>query len=140
MFFTSPESTLGRVPVPDGTRRARVLLATALLATLVLLLAHSAVYWFLTDDAFISFRYARNLRQGHGLVFNPGFERVEGYTNFLWVMVLAGLDRLGIEPARAALALSWVATAALWSVGLALAIRRAPARAGIWAGLVPALF
>nr|MBC8422663.1 hypothetical protein [bacterium] len=34
------------------------------------------------EDAFISFRYAANLLDGHGLVFNPG-ERVEGYTNFL---------------------------------------------------------
>src|SRR5690606_452754 len=34
------------------------------------------------DDAFISFRYAQNLIDGHGLVFNAG-ERVEGYTNFL---------------------------------------------------------
>ncbi|MBN1879428.1 hypothetical protein JW823_04890 [bacterium] len=40
------------------------------------------------DDAFISFRYARNLTTGHGLVFNPS-ERVEGYTNFLWVMLIA---------------------------------------------------
>ena len=40
------------------------------------------------DDAFISFRYARHLIDGHGLVFNPG-ERVEGYTNFAWVMLIA---------------------------------------------------
>jgi arabinofuranosyltransferase len=40
------------------------------------------------DDAFISFRYAKNLTDGHGLVFNPG-ERVEGYTNFLYVLILA---------------------------------------------------
>jgi hypothetical protein len=40
----------------------------------------------LQDDAFISFRYARNLADGHGLVFNPG-ERVEGYTNFLWTVI-----------------------------------------------------
>ena len=46
--------------------------------------------WFLCDDAFISFRYARNLLEGHGLVFNPG-ERVEGYTNLLWVLELAAL-------------------------------------------------
>ena len=44
--------------------------------------------WFLTDDAFISFRYVRNLLEGHGLVFNPG-ERVEGYSNFLWTLELA---------------------------------------------------
>ena len=37
-----------------------------------------SVAWFLCDDAFISFRYARNLLEGHGLVFNPG-EFVEGY-------------------------------------------------------------
>ena len=40
------------------------------------------------DDAYISFRYAENLAGGHGLVFNAG-ERVEGYTNFLYVVVLA---------------------------------------------------
>jgi len=44
-----------------------------------------------TDDAYISFRYARNLVDGHGLVFNQG-ERVEGYTNFLWTLwIAAGL-------------------------------------------------
>jgi tetratricopeptide (TPR) repeat protein len=40
------------------------------------------------DDAYISFRYAANYLSGHGLVYNYG-ERVEGYTNFLWVMLLA---------------------------------------------------
>jgi hypothetical protein len=51
----------------------------------------------LVDDAFISFRYARNLLSGHGLVFNPG-ERVEGYTNFLWTLLLAAEHALtGIE-------------------------------------------
>ncbi len=43
---------------------------------------------FLIDDTYISLRYARNLVNGKGLVFNPG-ERVEGYTNFLWVLLLA---------------------------------------------------
>lgn len=45
----------------------------------------------LFDDAFISFRYARNLLEGHGLVWNVG-ERVEGYTNFLWTLLVAGLS------------------------------------------------
>ena len=40
------------------------------------------------DDAYISFRYAANYLSGHGLVYNYA-ERVEGYTNFLWVMLLA---------------------------------------------------
>ena len=40
------------------------------------------------DDAYISYRYARNLVEGHGLVFNPG-ERVEGFTNLLWTLLVA---------------------------------------------------
>jgi hypothetical protein len=47
------------------------------------------VRWFwLDDDQMISMRYARNLAEGHGLVWNPG-ERVEGYTNFGWTLVMA---------------------------------------------------
>lgn len=44
---------------------------------------------FIQDDAYTSFRYAKNFAEGNGLVFNKG-ERVEGYTNFLWVMILGG--------------------------------------------------
>ena len=43
---------------------------------------------FVQDDAYISFRYAENLALGRGLVWNEG-ERVEGYTNFLWTVILA---------------------------------------------------
>jgi hypothetical protein len=49
------------------------------------------------DDAFISYRYAENLVEGHGLVFNPG-ERVEGYTNFLWTILIALGMLIGIDP------------------------------------------
>ena len=51
---------------------------------------------WLSDDAFISFRYARNWVDGHGLVFNHG-ERVEGYTNFLWVAMLAIPNLIGLD-------------------------------------------
>lgn len=47
----------------------------------------------LFDDAMIGMRYAENLARGHGLVWNPG-ERVEGYTNFLWILAMAGVHRL----------------------------------------------
>lgn len=43
---------------------------------------------WICDDAYISFVYARNLYEGSGLVFNLG-ERVEGYTNFLWTLILS---------------------------------------------------
>ena len=42
---------------------------------------------FVQDDAYISFRYARNLADGVGLVWNVG-ECVEGYTNFLWTLLM----------------------------------------------------
>jgi len=51
---------------------------------------------WIQDDAYISFRYARNLVEGDGLVFNPG-DRVEGYTNFLWTMVAAVPLATGVE-------------------------------------------
>lgn len=54
--------------------------------------------WYLpyvVDDAFISLRYAWNLQDGNGLVFNPG-ERVEGYSNFSWVIIEAALLRAGV--------------------------------------------
>ncbi|HEX7402077.1 MAG TPA: hypothetical protein VF369_07850, partial [candidate division Zixibacteria bacterium] len=50
-----------------------------------------------SDDAFISFRYAQNLVEGKGLVYNAG-ERVEGYSNFLWtLLVVLGME-LKLDP------------------------------------------
>ena len=106
--------------------------------TLGLLLVHAWVYGFQCDDAFISFRYARNLAHGHGLVFNPGLERVEGYTNFLWVVLLATLDRFGIRPEWGANLLSLTATVALWACVVWSASRGARAAGAL--ALVPALF
>ena len=53
---------------------------------------------FIQDDAFTSLRYVKNFVEGNGLVFNIG-ELVEGYTNFLWVMMLSGfylLEKNGV--------------------------------------------
>jgi len=43
---------------------------------------------FIQDDAYISYRYVANYLNGDGLVFNIG-ERVEGFTNFGWVIYMA---------------------------------------------------
>jgi len=51
---------------------------------------------FTQDDAFISYRYVENLIQGNGLVFNSG-ERVEGYTNFLWIIILSVFAKFGLN-------------------------------------------
>lgn len=54
---------------------------------------HLVLCWhlrgFLTDDAWISVRYAENLAAGEGFVWNPGGPRVEGFSNPLLVAVEA---------------------------------------------------
>ena len=74
------------------------LLLWALACTL--LVVHAARFWDITvDDAAISYTYARNLAEGHGLVLNPGGERVEAFSNPAWVLLLAllHLGGIGIE-------------------------------------------
>ncbi len=51
-----------------------------------------------SDDAYITLRYAQHLAQGHGIAWNVGEERVEGYSNFLFVLVGAAAHALGADP------------------------------------------
>jgi hypothetical protein len=60
-------------------------------------------YYVLFDDAMISMRYAYNLAHGNGLVWNVG-ERVQGFTNPLWTLYMAGLHLLPFTPANIGLA------------------------------------
>ena len=70
------------------------------------------------DDAFISFRYAKNLVKGLGLVYNAG-ERVEGFTNFLWTVLIAAGMKLNFDPVPFSSTLGimfYLATLALYGV------------------------
>jgi hypothetical protein len=112
------------VPVPQSSRN-RYDLACVAVAVLVLagLFVDNAIksslsldgvrhYW-LDDDQMISMRYARNLAEGHGLVWNEG-ERVEGYTNFGWTLLMALVHLLPLPDHVMALpvrGLAFVATA-----------------------------
>jgi hypothetical protein len=73
-------------------------LRAALLGLLILLaffVFHAVRFaHYFNDDAYITFRYSRSLASGHGPYFNPG-EHVEGYTNPLLMLLLAGIYRLG---------------------------------------------
>lgn len=60
-------------------------------------------YFTLFDDAMISMRYARNLADGHGLVWNPGALPVEGYSNLLWTLWMALPHALGVSEQYTAL-------------------------------------
>lgn len=82
------------------------------------------------DDAFISFRYLDQFLAGQGLVFNEG-ERVEGYTNFLWIMVLAPFRALGLPliPLSQALGILCLLACTLLLARIAWRRREAPVAA-----------
>lgn len=82
----------------------RITLLTFAASIFVFMYLHDFSYTL--DDAFISFRYAQNLAAGHGLAWNPGEAPVEGYTNFLWVIVLAAAIKAGVDVVLAAKLLS----------------------------------
>jgi hypothetical protein len=60
-------------------------------------------YFSLFDDAMISMRYARNLANGYGLVWNPGGDRIEGYTNPLWVLYMSVIHLLPLPQSKSSL-------------------------------------
>jgi hypothetical protein len=74
-----------------------VLRYAAILFSLLCLIIYSLyIQPWIFDDAFIFFRYAENLNSGDGLVYNVG-ERVEGYTSFSWVILMAVGDLAGFN-------------------------------------------
>ena len=60
-------------------------------------------YFVLFDDAMISMRYARNLAEGAGLVWNAGETPVEGYTNPLGTVGMAVLHLLPVAASKVSL-------------------------------------
>src|SRR5690606_41082865 len=117
----------------------RVALGALAVALVVGLLLHARAWEFLCDDAYISFRYAVNLAEHGALEYNLG-ERVEGYTNFLWVLVLALGTCLGLAPEALA---PWLtqAGALAGAAATVVLVRALRGASGPWAlaDLVPAL-
>ncbi len=117
--------------------------ALRLTVALPLLLLAWRFDW-LCDDAYITFVYARNLAEGHGLVYNPG-QWVEGYSEFLWAIVLAAGQALGVTPLVLSRILSLAAAVALalWLADdLAERLPATPAArfgAALFAGSLPPL-
>jgi arabinofuranosyltransferase len=114
---------------PDWERGERLLDSThpwvvLLLVVLALLLAYRCR--FVQDDAFIAFSYARNLLEGLGLTWFGA--RVEGYTSFLWVVLLSLGMRIGIEPVAFATTLGMLSFAfVVWATN-ALGFRASGSR------------
>ena len=76
-------------------------------------------YFNLNDDAMISMRYAKNLANGDGLVWNPGGERIEGFSNPLWVAYMAVIHLFPIPASKISLVIQ-ITGAALMIVTMLL--------------------
>lgn len=104
------------------------------LVPLLLLLAARAVMWVIlpnaAEDAYITFRYARNLAVGNGLLYNPG-ERVMGFSSPLWTLWSALGWRLSGHPVEWARAWSVAADTVTLVAGAGL-LRRHCGRAAAW--------
>ena len=68
---------------------------------------------YVFDDAFITYRYAKNLAMGHGITWNPGHPPTEGYTNFLLVVFLAPFIKAGLDPLLVTRILSYLSIVAM---------------------------
>ncbi|MFB3786420.1 MAG: hypothetical protein ACE15F_08620 [bacterium] len=103
---------------PHWTGGFWLLLLPSLLLPVWLVLAD----FDLVDDSYIPMVYARNLASGHGIVFHPGGERVEGYTSFLWLVFLTLAYGLHIPLTQAAY---WTSLAmGMAGIGLAVFLYR----------------
>lgn len=78
------------------------------------------------DDSDITLVYARNIAEGHGYVYFPGGERVEGSTSLLWTLLCALLFASGSQSLLPMFAVGVGCAFAATLIGLELA-RRASA-------------
>jgi len=88
------------VPAPDSAHTSLKEPLVWLCAILALYVAHVVYLNCVAEDAYITLRFAKNLALGRGLVWNPGEAPVEGYTNFLWLLLSVGAMKIGLDAPR----------------------------------------
>ncbi len=113
-------SLLARLSRPEGEEslqdaEPRLGRGEVLLLVLVVFVARllAARAFPIYDDAFITYRYARNLAAGLGLVYNPGaaWEPILGTTTPGYAVLLGGLNALGLPIIASSLALNFLCDA-----------------------------
>jgi hypothetical protein len=129
-----------------------VLISVTVLALVLLLYAHR---FYFQDDAFISLRYVSNFLEHGELTWNLG-ERLEGFTNFLFVILSAVLQFFGVEPILSTRVINFAALTFIVAlfvplmrtmvsvdaalIGWALVTSALPLLAWVWGGLEGPLF
>lgn len=126
-------------PAPAAPAPSRLLPSLLVLCLLAIFLFACLLFIpFTSDDAYITMRYARHAADGLGLVFNPG-ERVEGYSNPLWLGLLIVAARVGLDPVAAAKLLGILAAVVALLLALGIIVRVSGKRGGVacYLGLAP---
>ena len=142
MPFSEVAVTAGERVVQRASPAARIarvvpfLVLTGWIAAVALhasVVVNGSRLFYLDDVQMVGMRYGRNLAEGLGLVWNAG-ERVEGFSNPAWVLVMAGVHAAGTPEPTAALAvkaIAWVLACAV--LVLSIRLRRQLAGSHVWA-------
>ncbi len=87
----------------EGAKKRDGLLIGAVLFSVIghlfLFWLSSQIFSYTIDDAYITFRYSKNLATGFGPTYNPGQSPVEGYTTFLWMLLMTLPHLIGVNVA-----------------------------------------
>ncbi len=105
MTGTPPVPHRADRPNHDAFRPVEILILL-ILAVIAIICLDTLFYASTLEDAYITFRYSEHFAEGHGLgAWNTEGERVEGYTTFLWMLLIGGARTLGIDVRTAAKAI-----------------------------------
>ncbi len=94
--------TCGQIINATGERQRGFLLGAVVFSTagfLFLFWLTAQIFSFTIDDAYITFRYSKNLAAGLGPTYNPGQLPVEGYTTFAWMLLMTLPHFIGVNVA-----------------------------------------
>lgn len=85
-----------RIFTDEALDARRLALVLAFVSLAVILLWQEWRFWpFYIEDSYISLVYAKNWIEGRGLTYNGAV--VEGYSNFLWVLLVGLVGFLGVD-------------------------------------------
>ena len=65
-------------------------------------------YSHFDEDAYILYRYADMFNKGYGITYYPNASPIEGATDFLWLIMIIGISKLGFDIGTSAIILNSV--------------------------------
>jgi len=89
-------SIKNKIEEPELKNKKNQFIIISLLAIIISIIYSYKLKW-LGDDIFIALRYVQNFVAGDGLVYNIG-EKVEGFTDFLWLMLISLFSKFNFNP------------------------------------------